>query len=199
MQHYLSDSEERTRTVFEEEINFLKNRFSSVLCQHIEKQKHSPLLKNRRKTEKTNSANGPAHVHPEIHQSNSPSSSSNLPACCMSSTIYPDAQTRSQVSFWTLPLSQIPTINTCEVPLIPTISQIHHFALCPSLGSEPSSPHRMPATCHPPFLQPPSHTTAQGVLPLSLCTLSSFILKSLTVGWGRILIVDIHFYGWHVL
>lgn len=45
MQHYLSDSEERTRTVFEEEINFLKNRFSSVLGQHIEKQKHTPLLK----------------------------------------------------------------------------------------------------------------------------------------------------------
>lgn len=45
MQHYLSDSEERTRTAFEEEINFLKHRFSSVLCQHIEKQKHTPLLK----------------------------------------------------------------------------------------------------------------------------------------------------------
>lgn len=40
----------------------------------------------------------------------------------------------------------------------------------------------------------PLHTTA-----LSLCTLSSFILKSLIVGWGRILRVDIHFYGWHVL
>lgn len=52
MQHYLSDSEERTRTAFEEEINFLKHHFSSVLCQHIEKQKHTPLLKVKGKRKK---------------------------------------------------------------------------------------------------------------------------------------------------
>lgn len=133
---------------------------------------HPPSEQNKKK--KLNPANDPACFHPEMYQGNTQSSSTNLPAHCSISGIRTGAQSRSQVTPWTLSLPE-------SLP-----SVIHHVLLILPNAPDPSLC-LMAVTFPPPSTLPPRAAlpaqTLAGSLTSELLHTSRF--TTVTAGGGR--------------
>lgn len=158
---------------------------------------NASILKNRNTSlfktniKETNFANAPDCFHTKVTLS--------PPLQTRSPTRFPplpDAQTRAQVSSWTLSLPRIPTVTRSP-------SCLPDSSFCPMsfLGlwaplSPPDASHLSPP-CLPRSLR---HHCIQTSLT-SVWASAHFLFhpKSLTVGWGRVLTAGTHSFAWDVL